>query len=159
MYYYIHSLNKKILVHCHAGYGRTAITVCCFLIYEKNISPEEARQEFRKGPRKNCLGGGIQFEYCKEFAEYLKICRANFFGTCKKKKNIAIFKINEKVFNVGNYKFLYFNDNNFINNVPIFLLYIFDRIIQIKKEKNIDPKIISDYLIHKEIKKNEEIII
>ena len=158
MYYYIHTLNKKILVHCHAGYGRTAIAVCCYLIYEKNESPEEARQEFRKGPRKNCLSGGVQFEYCKEFAEYLKICRTNFFEG-RGKKNVAIFKINENVFNVGNYKFSYFNDNKFTNNVPIFLLYIFDRIILIKKEKNIAPKIINDYLIKKEINKNEEIII
>lgn len=157
MYYYIHTLNKKILVHCHAGYGRTAIAVCCYLIYEKNVSPEEARQEFRKGPRKNCLSGGVQFEYCKEFYEYLKICRENF--ETGGKKNVAIFKTNENIFNVGNYKFLYFDDNNFINNVPIFLLYIFDRIIQIKKEKNIDQKIINDYLIKKEINESQEIII
>ena len=35
MYYYIHTLNKKVIVHCHAGMGRTGITLACYKIFEK----------------------------------------------------------------------------------------------------------------------------
>ena len=154
MYYYIHSLNKKVLVHCHAGFGRTAISLCCYLIFEKKLSPEAARQEIRKGARKMCLQGQ-QFIYCQEFAQYLELSRQNFFK--KDKKDIDIFKINEKVLDIGNYKFLYFNDKNFIENIPIFLIYILDRIIQIKTEKNIDEKTLNNYLIDKEKNKEEEL--
>ena len=32
MYDYIHNLKKKVLVHCHAGYGRTGTTIACYKI-------------------------------------------------------------------------------------------------------------------------------
>ena len=70
---------------------------------------------------------------------------------------LDIFKINEKVLDIGNYKFLYFNDKIFIEHIPIFLIYILDRIIQIKTEKNIDEKTLNNYLIDKEKNKEEEL--
>ena len=157
IYYYIHSLNKKVLAHCHAGFGRTAISLVCYKIFEKNITAENARKEIRVGARKNCLASSIQFRYCQEFAKFIEITRENFFE--KNKKDITIFKINEKTLDVGNYKFTYFNDENFINYIPLFLLNVFDRIIQIKDEKKLDEKSINDLLIEKEIKKEDENII
>ena len=157
MYYYIHTLNKKVLVHCHAGMGRTGMSLACFKIFEKKINAENARKEIRVGTRKNCLGPGKQFFYCQEFEKYLEISRENFFE--KNKKDITIFKINEKTLDVGNYKFTYFNDENYSDYVPIFLLYIFDRIIQIKNEKKLEEKILNNSLSDKEIKKEEEKII
>ena len=154
MYYYIHNLNKKILVHCHAGFGRTAITLACYLIFDKKLNAENARKEIRKGARKMCLGGGVQYNYCQEFSEYLKLLRENFFE--KNKKDITIFKINEKLLDVGNHKFIYFNDKKYKDNVPLFLLYIFDRIIQIKKDQNIDEITLNKLLINKEIDEGEE---
>ena len=53
-----------------------------------------------------CLGGGVQYNYCQQFDEYLKILRENFFE--KNKKDIEIFKISEKLLDIGNYKFTYF---------------------------------------------------
>jgi len=148
MYHYIHSLNKKVLVHCHAGMGRTGTSLACYKIFEKKINAEDARKEIRVGTRKNCLAGGKQYIFCQEFEKYLEILRENFFK--KNKKDVKIFKIDENFLDVGNYKFIYFNDNNYIKYVPIFLLYIFDGIIHIKKEKNIDSKIIGDLLVDKE---------
>ena len=154
MYHYIHSLNKKVIVHCHAGMGRTGTSLACYKIFEKKINAEEARKEIRVGTRKNCLAGGKQYIFCQEFEKYLELLRENFFQ--KNKKDVTIFKINEKLLDVGNYQFKYFNDNNYIKYVPIFLLYIFDGIIHIKKEKNIDTKIIGDFLVNKENTDEEE---
>jgi len=138
MYYYIHTLKKGILVHCHAGFGRTGITLACYLMFERKINAEEARKLVRKGQRSRILGGDVQFHYCQEFAEYLDITRKNFFE--KNRKDIMIFKINEKILDVGEFKLLNFNDNKYKENVPLFLLYIFDRIIQIKIEKKLDSQ-------------------
>ena len=68
--------------------------------------PKNASKEIRKGERKMCLGGGVQDNYCQQFDEYLKILRENFFE--KNKKDIEIFKISEKLLDIGNYKFTYF---------------------------------------------------
>ena len=106
MYYYINVLNKKIIVHCHAGYGRTAIVLSCYNIFINKVTANKARKMIRKGERKYCLGSHIQFNYCKEFAKYMEIISANFFE--KNKKDITIFKINEKMLNVGKYKFKYY---------------------------------------------------
>ena len=157
MFYYIHTLNKKVIVHCHAGMGRTGIVLACYKIFEKKISAENARKEISVGERKSCLKLGKQFIYCQEFEKFLEICRQNFFE--KNKKDITIFKINEKILDMGDYKFKYFNDKNYIEYVPIFLLYIFDRINQIKIEKNYDAQTINHFLTNKEKNKEEELII
>ena len=157
MYYFTHSLKKKILVHCHAGIGRTATALACYKMFSQKLNSIEARQEVRKGARKMCLSGGKLFTYIQEFGKYLEISRENFFK--KNKKDIIIFKINEKILDVGNYKFCYFNDKKYIDNVPLFLLYIFDRIIQLKNKNKIDDKTMNILLSDKVIKKEEENII
>lgn len=126
-------------------------------MFSQKINSINARQEVRKGARKMCLNEGIQFTFVQEFGKYLEISRENFFK--KNKKDITIFKINEKILDVGDYKYCYFNDKKYIDNVPLFLLYIFDRIIQIKNEKKIDNKTLNILLSDKTIKKEEENII
>lgn len=32
----------KIVVHCHAGYGRTGVIIACYLIFNNSISANEA---------------------------------------------------------------------------------------------------------------------
>ena len=144
-------------MHCHAGNGRTGITLACYKIFEKKISAEIARKEVSVGERKSCLKLRKQFSYCEEFEKFLEISRQNFFE--KNKKDITIFKINEKILDIWNYKFHYFNYKNYIEYIPIFLLYIFDRIIEIKIEKKYETKSITNFLTNKEINKEEELII
>ena len=155
MYYCIHTLNKKVIVHCHAGMGRTGLSLACYKIFAEKINPENARKQIRKGSRIMSLGDGCQFNYTQEFEKYLEIIRENFFK--KNKKDIKIFKICEKLLDVGNYKFLYFNEKNYIENVPIFLLYIFDRIIQIKLEQKIGDKTINNLIIPKDEKEENNL--
>ena len=158
MYYYINTLNKKIIVHCHAGFGRTAIVLACYKIFTKKISANSARKSIRKGGRVHCLGSNIQFNYCKEFCKFLEISRENFFE--KNKKTVAIFKINEKMLNVGEFKFKYFKEDKYIEHVPIFLLYIFDRIIEIKNNNKKDSSNIFNMLLnYNNISKEDEILV
>ena len=153
IYYYINKLNKKVLVHCHAGFGRTAIVLACYYIFSKTVKAEKARKLIRKGGRKRCLGSQLQFNYCREFEKYLEISRANFYDN---KKDLTILKINEKFLKVSEYKLKYFGDDNFIEYVPIFLLYIFDRIIQIINNNKIDEDSINN-LYNYNINKEEEV--
>ena len=155
MHYYISTLNKRIIVHCHAGFGRTAIVLACYYIFTKKVNAEKARKLIRKGGRSRCLGSHIQFNYCREFAKYLEIIKENFFE--KNKKDVTIFKINENMLNIGNYKFNYFEENNNSKYVPIFILYIFDRIIQIKNEKNLNENNLFNLLLDNNISKEEDI--
>ena len=46
--------KKKVLVHCHAGNGRTGIVIACYLIYKSNYQAEEAVGYLRK-IRKKCV--------------------------------------------------------------------------------------------------------
>ena len=154
MYYYINVLNKKIIVHCHAGFGRTAIVLACYYIFTKKVNAEKARKLIRKGGRSRCLGSHIQFKYCREFAKYMETNRENFFE--KNKKDITIFKINEKMLDVGNYKFVYFGEDNYIKYIPVFLLYIFDRIIQIKNKDKLSEKNIYDNILNENAYKEDE---
>jgi hypothetical protein len=84
--------------------------------------------------------------------------RENFFE--KNKKDITIFKINEKMLNVGEFKFKYFKEDKYIEHVPIFLLYIFDRIIEIKNNSKKDSSNIFNMLLnYNNISKEEEILV
>ena len=153
MYNCIHSLKKKVIVHCHAGMGRTATSLACYKIFTQKLNAENARKEIRKGARKNCFGEGKQYTYVQEFEKYLEISRENFFD--KNKKDITIFKINKKILAADNNKFNYFSDEKYIDHVPLFLLYIFDRIIQLKNEKKIDNKNMNSLLSSKDISNDE----
>ena len=106
------------------------------------------------------MGNIIQFNYCKEFAKYLEIIRENFFE--KNKKTIKIFKINEKMLNVEEFKFKFFKEDKYIEQVPLFLLYIFDRIIEIKNNTKNDEKTLNLYnmlLNYNNISKEDEILV
>lgn len=154
MYYYINTLKKKIIVHCHAGFGRTAIVLASYYIFTQKVGAAKARKLIRKGERKYCLGSHIQFNFVKEFAQFLEIIRMNFME--KNKKDLTIFKINEKMLDIGEYKFKYFIEKKYVEYVPIFLLYIFERIIQIKNENNDGESKIYNYILNDDINTKEE---
>ena len=138
MYYYIHNKKKKVLVHCHAGYGRTGITIACFKIFDESITAEVAKNEIRK-IRPKCIQNKDQLLYCVNFQEFIKRLKANFY--LKEKRAIENFLKNQNDLNVGKFKFLNFLYNK---SVPLFLMYIFDSIIDIKNKNKID-----DYSLYK----------
>ena len=57
---------KNVLVHCHAGKGRTGIVIACYLIFKYHICAKEAAQIVRN-ERKGAIENKDQLEYCKKF--------------------------------------------------------------------------------------------
>ena len=140
MYHYIHQLKKRVLVHCHAGYGRTGIVIACFKIFDESITAEVAKTEIRK-IRPKCIQNKDQLLYCTTFEEFIRRLRANFY--LQEKRTIETFIKNQNDLNVNKYTFIHFVYNK---SVPLFLLYIFDSIIDIKNKNNLDDYSLYKYL-------------
>lgn len=58
--------KRNVLVHCHAGYGRTGIVLACYLIFTSTKSAEEVVRDIRS-VREECVQKKSQMEYCKTF--------------------------------------------------------------------------------------------
>lgn len=65
--------KKKVLIHCHAGYGRTGIVIACYMIMDSNRSADDIVTEIRS-KRSSCIQKSTQMDYCKQFRE----CKNNF---------------------------------------------------------------------------------
>ena len=69
--------KKKVLVHCHAGNGRTGIVIACYLIYTYNYNAEEAVFKLRE-IRKKCIEKNSQMNYCVKFKSFIDQLRMVF---------------------------------------------------------------------------------
>ena len=130
MYHYINFENKKVLVHCHAGYGRTGIVIACYKIFSEHTTAENAIKEIR-AKRKQCIQKSTQFEYCVNFYKYISRLR-EMFGN---KKTIETYIKNQNDLNVDNYKFDFFSYKKY---VPLFIQYIFNAILVLKNSNELD---------------------
>lgn len=70
--------NQKIAIHCHAGYGRTGITIACFFIYIYGFSPENAIKSVRDR-RHKCIQTKKQRDFVHTFSEYMHYLRRIFY--------------------------------------------------------------------------------
>ena len=77
IYQMIKIKKKKVLVHCHAGNGRTGIVVACYLIYTYNYDAEEAVKILRSF-RKKCIEKNAQMKYCIKFNQFIVQLRKIF---------------------------------------------------------------------------------
>ncbi|KAL3666764.1 hypothetical protein V7S43_008385 [Phytophthora oleae] len=69
--------HHRVAVHCHAGYGRTGITIACALIFLHNIPPELAIRLVRRDrPGSVQTAGQVQFVH--DFHAYLNAARVVF---------------------------------------------------------------------------------
>jgi protein tyrosine phosphatase domain-containing protein 1 len=68
MYYTINEEKRKVLVHCHAGYGRTGIVLACYMLYTSTKSAEEVVHEIRL-KRNQCIQKKSQMAYIKKFQQ------------------------------------------------------------------------------------------
>ncbi len=60
--------GKKVLVHCHAGYGRTGIVLACYMIFTTTKSAREIVIDIRK-VRHDCVQKKAQMDYCETFKQ------------------------------------------------------------------------------------------
>ena len=139
MAYVIKYKKGRVLVHCHAGNGRTGIVNVCFFIYYFNLSYSEALNEVRK-LRKKGVEKPIQELYCQNFGEYIKDVK-NLFPN--KRKKIGDYIHNQ---NIMNYNF----DRDKIIIPSIVISYYFkNNNKSIKNKNDIYKKIIDINFIPK----------
>ena len=139
MAYVIKYKKGRVLVHCHAGNGRTGIVNVCFFIYYFNLSYSEALNEVRK-LRKKGVEKPLQELYCQKFGEYIKDVK-NLFPN--KRKKIGDYIHNQ---NIMNYNF----DRDKIIIPSIVISYYFkNNNKSIKNKNDIYKKIIDINFIPK----------
>ncbi|KAI9339699.1 hypothetical protein BDR26DRAFT_862145 [Obelidium mucronatum] len=63
-------LNGKVAVHCHAGLGRTGLTIACYLVYAQNKTPHEAIR-FVRHARPKSVQTAKQQAFVHQFKDYL----------------------------------------------------------------------------------------
>jgi len=60
-------LGKKILVHCHAGRGRTGMIVCCMLIFRYKMSAQDSMNLFQQKREGTALTNKAQRKCIEDF--------------------------------------------------------------------------------------------
>ena len=126
MAYTVKYKKGRVLVHCHAGNGRTGLVNACFFMYYFDKTYNEALREVRK-LRKKGLEKTTQEVFCQKFGEYVKEMK-NLFP--KKRQNIHFFIKNQKMldYNFDKDKYAipsiilsyYFKNNNFGFNKELY---------------------------------------
>ena len=64
---FIRDKEQKVLVHCHAGYGRTGVVIVCYLLYigAGNVSDVVDLIRVKRPP---CVQSNDQLNFCKKFS-------------------------------------------------------------------------------------------
>jgi len=68
----------KVLIHCHAGMGRTALLVGTYLLYAGIAQDDKDAIKITKAQREKCFGKSYNVNYMKSFYEYLMSLRHIF---------------------------------------------------------------------------------
>ena len=156
--YCINVKKKRVLVHCHAGNGRTGLIIVCYLVYSLRYKWEEAlkivREKRWKGVEKK-----VQEDFCRDFEIYVRF-KEKIFGDEKmnvdwyvynqnlldykkdsNKKSYVLNYFYENNNNLDNKKLIYYNPNliNF-KYFPIIIYEIFERVFYLKIINNISNK-------------------
>eukprot|EP01028_Stygiella_incarcerata_P012019 TRINITY_DN720_c1_g1_i1.p1 TRINITY_DN720_c1_g1~~TRINITY_DN720_c1_g1_i1.p1 ORF type:complete len:1382 (+),score=487.06 TRINITY_DN720_c1_g1_i1:382-4146(+) len=74
---FIISRGGKVVVHCHAGLGRTGLVIACYFVYGKRCNPQLAIDEVRIH-RPHSLQTKSQTKFVSQFAGYLSELRRTF---------------------------------------------------------------------------------
>jgi hypothetical protein len=125
MYYTIVEEKRKVLVHCHAGYGRTGIVLACYMLYTSTKSAEEVVQELR-AKRSGCVQKKSQMDYIKKFQVYLIRARETFTGQ-KRELDFYIKHQLDLIPQLDSHKYLH---------IPRILIDIIERLTSLITEKD-----------------------
>ena len=140
VYHTIHVKKQKVLVHCHAGYGRTGIIIACYLIYNYKTTADVAVKMLRSY-RSKCIEKKEQFKFCEMFESYLEKCRTIF--TIKKEELQTILKYQREMI-------VETNENSVQKTIPRVIYEILDKLIlQISSLKDSNTNLSSNKIVEK----------
>ena len=136
MIYEVKHEKKRVLVHCHAGKGRTGVVIACYLMFKYHIKADEAVNKVRE-KRPKCIESKSQMEYCKRFFQFISGLREIF---CKEKKDVYTFIKHQNDLILKNYH----NQNNYDKErsfIPLMILITLNLLLKLRKKnlcENID---------------------
>jgi len=67
------SRGQKVLVHCHAGQGRTALVIAAYLMYKRITTTVEDTIKYIRKQRPQCLKKGYNRKYLLEVKEQYEL--------------------------------------------------------------------------------------
>jgi hypothetical protein len=145
----IYEKGNRVLVHCHAGYGRTGVVIACFLIYVTNRSVDEI-VEFIRDKRPGCVQKTSQFNYVRKFKMYIDSCRPIF---CEK-NNIEYFMKNQN-------DLLFGDDSKKCEFVPRLISVVLEKIIDLYDQDEVTRQDIYTGMFYPEswTEENENLLI
>lgn len=79
------SEKGKVMVHCHAGLGRTGLVICCYLLYTKHFFSSKKAIDFVRSKRPGSIQTKSQVKFVYDFFAYLTENRTIF--VCKSLKS------------------------------------------------------------------------
>ena len=122
--------QKKVLVHCHAGYGRTGVVIACYMLFNSEKDSKTVIQEIRSQRRK-CIETSEQRKYCRKFEDFLNHSRV-LFG---QKENIDEFLKRQEDLLFGEEKRKY-------GFVPRILIKYLEKILELKIKYSLENLVV-----------------
>lgn len=81
--------KKKVAVHCHAGLGRTGLTIACYLVFAENL-PSETAILIVRGKRPLSVQTKKQAVFVSNFENHLKKLKIIFPGAFEKAQRVLL---------------------------------------------------------------------
>jgi hypothetical protein len=147
--------KKKVLVHCHAGYGRTGVVIACYMIYNNiNKDVDDIIKSVKK-QRKKCIETKMQKKFCDKFHAYISHIRKLFDENNHKEKIETFLRFQEEML-CGEEQLNY-------GIVPMLLIKCLEKFVVVGRKFNLKNvqiyKIIKDYSPFKISSEINEILI
>ena len=132
--------KKKVLVHCHAGYGRTGVVIACYMIYNNTNCDVDEIIKCVKKRRYKCIETKMQRKFCAKFYAYISHIRRLFDDNNHKEKIETFLRFQEEL--------LCGEDQLNYGIVPMLLIKCLEKIVVVGRKFNL--KNIHIYQIIKE---------
>ena len=141
----INDQGKKVLVHCHAGYGRTGVVIACYMLFNSEDDSDTVISIIREKRRK-CIETKNQRSYCKKFEDFLNHSRI-LFGT---KESIDVYLKRQE-------DLLYGLESQKYGFVPKIITKTLERILCLKNKYSLENVVIYKLLLGMVIDWNEDL--
>ena len=126
----VKEFNKKVLVHYHAGYGRTGVVIACYLIFNSFDKNAKDIILYVRNKRKKCIENRKQENFCYKFFNYISHIRTLFIVHNPKEKIETYLKFQED---------LLFGEEELIYGiVPILIVKCLEKIMKVTNKYSLN---------------------